>query len=141
MPYSNVTVIDTPSTVYSTHKSLGLIFGMTSFSIYSRGVEALTDDLIGSAQKLLAMGFGTTANSTFVPDSDKLCAPNSPQLRGCLFWRGGVFSPDRSTSWVKDKRVANYNGSASNDGWDYLNGEVYKGSWWIPKRCILMDDG
>jgi len=76
------------------------------------------------------MGFGTTANSTFVPDSDKLCNPSSPELKGCIFWRGGVFTPGRSDSWVKDRRTSDYNGSASNDGWDFLNAEKYKGLWW-----------
>lgn len=106
IPYTNVTVLDSPPIIQSPHKTLPLLFG--------------------SQRKLLAMGFGTTANSSFVPDSDRLCNQSHPDVRSCIFWRGGVFTPQDSKTWVKDKRTSDYNGSASNEGWDYLNAENYK---------------
>lgn len=37
---------------------------------------------------------------------------------------------------MKDDRTAYYNGSASNEGWDYLNAENYKGS--IPEYDVIL---
>ena len=62
-----------------------------------------------------------------MPDFDHLCNASHPDVRSCIFWRGGVFSPEKSSTWEKDKKVSAYNGSASNEGWDYLNAENYKG--------------
>jgi hypothetical protein len=50
-----------------------------------------------------------------------------------------VFSPEKSSTWVKDDRTKYYNGSASNEGWDYLNAENYKGSW--PEISYDMMEG
>ena len=66
-------------------------------------------------------------SSSFVPDFDHLCNASDPTVRSCIFWRGGVFSPEKSDTWQKDGGVEPYNGSVSNEGWDYLNSENYKG--------------
>ncbi|KAL7266801.1 hypothetical protein RUND412_010635 [Rhizina undulata] len=82
---------------------------------------------IGSLEKRLSLNVGTTLNTTFIPDGDLICNALAPDSRQCYFWRGGVFAPRNSTSWVEDLNTVAYNGSASNQGYDYVNGRNYQG--------------
>jgi hypothetical protein len=75
----------------------------------------------------LSMGFGMTANSTFVPDSTMLCNSSATDFNRCLFWRGGLYTPEQSSTWTKDKGTGYFNGSVSNEGWDTLNAAKYEG--------------
>jgi hypothetical protein len=128
LDYTNVTVLYNPD-ITSPHKTLPLIFGeFVFFFCFPQLAGESVDGSLGSVRKLLAMGFGTTSNSSFVPDYVKLCNESHPDLRSCIFWRGGVFTPESSTTWVNDRGTTGYNGSASNEGWDFLNAEKYKGS-------------
>jgi len=85
---------------------------------------------VGSNEQILAMQLGTTLNSTFIPDGDKVCKNDGttdepPGKFGCIFWRGGLFQPAKSSSWLKDTGVVPYNGSVRNEGWDYLHQDMY----------------
>ncbi|RPA99572.1 hypothetical protein L873DRAFT_1905426 [Choiromyces venosus 120613-1] len=85
---------------------------------------------VGSSRQILAMQLGTTLNSTFIPDGDKVCKNDGstdepPGKLGCVFWRGGLFQPAKSTTWEKDTGVVPYNGSVKNEGWDYLHQDMY----------------
>ncbi|KAG0132178.1 aspartic peptidase domain-containing protein [Tuber indicum] len=85
---------------------------------------------VGSNKQVLAMQLGTTLNSTFIPDGDKVCKNDGstdepPGKFGCVFWRGGLFQPASSKTWVKDTGVEPYNGSVRNEGWDFLHQDMY----------------
>ncbi|CUS09968.1 unnamed protein product [Tuber aestivum] len=85
---------------------------------------------VGSDKQVLAMQLGTTLNSTFIPDGDKVCKNDGstdepPGKFGCVFWRGGLFQPAKSKTWEKDTGVEPYNGSVRNAGWDYLHQDMY----------------
>jgi hypothetical protein len=79
-------------------------------------------------QKKLSINVATTVNTTFVPDGYKVCNTSAPAARQCIFWRGGLFDPDSSTTWQEDDHVIPYNGSASNQGYDALHDNQYQGA-------------
>lgn len=57
-----------------------------------------------------------------------MCTQGDPNYKGCVFWRGGLYGYETSKSFVYDDNTQpNANGSASNDGFDTLNAEAYKG--------------
>lgn len=79
---------------------------------------------LGSQNVALGMQVGTTLNSSFMPESS-VCTTTID--RGCVFWRGGIFDLQSSTSWRYEDRTEGYNASRKNSGWDYLNEAQYKG--------------
>ncbi|KAF8532338.1 aspartic peptidase domain-containing protein [Trichophaea hybrida] len=91
------------------------------------GAHRGLDLSFGSGKKRLSINVATTINATFLPDGPKICNSSDPAFRECVFWRGGLFSPQESTSWAKDMGTVGYNGSAENQGYDALHWDSYKG--------------
>lgn len=81
----------------------------------------------GSDDRKLSLNIATTTNTTFVPDGDAVCDPDAKDSRQCFFWRGGSFYPDKSETWKLDDGTKPYNGSASNEGFDWVNRDAYAG--------------
>ncbi|KAI5841968.1 aspartic peptidase domain-containing protein [Morchella snyderi] len=104
IPFTNVTVLFAPDRS-AAHRSMAWV--------------------AGSQNVPLGMQVGTTLNSSFMPESS-VCTANID--RGCVFWRGGIFDLDSSTTWVPEDRTQEYNASRRNAGWDYLNEADYAGS-------------
>lgn len=146
LQYTYVTVLDTPPVIESPHKALGMIFGMCAriCSTERGGVNPSITQVgprnycrwdsapprtqrVSSVIVSVAVVVVADHYSSFVPDFDHLCNASDPRVRSCIAWRGGVFSPGKSDTWRKDGGDQPYNGSASNEGWDYLNAENYKG--------------
>ncbi|KAF8250034.1 acid protease [Wilcoxina mikolae CBS 423.85] len=91
------------------------------------GAHRGLDLSFGSGKKRLSINVATTINATFLPDGPKICNSSDPAFRECVFWRGGLFSPQESTSWAPDMGTVVYNGSAENQGYDALHWDSYKG--------------
>jgi hypothetical protein len=63
----------------------------------------------------------------FISASEAICNSTHEGFVGCLAWRGGLFDMNSSTTWVPDtKTIDYYNGTATNDGWDFLNRKSYQ---------------
>ncbi|KAI5796515.1 aspartic peptidase domain-containing protein [Geopyxis carbonaria] len=104
-PFGNVTVLQYPD-VPGAHRGLKIH--------------------LGSQETQLSVNLATTVNSTFFADGNKVCNNTAPDARQCIFWRGGLFPIENSETWVKEQGTVAYNGSASNEGFDYLHRKDYE---------------
>ncbi|KAI5814970.1 aspartic peptidase domain-containing protein [Pyronema omphalodes] len=111
-------------------KPFTMQYGIIKVMGGSKAINAFHKSLaFGIGNPLVTFGIrpAATLNSTFISASESICNSSAAEFPGCLAWRGGLFDMNSSSTWVSDTRTTDYyNGTSTNDGWDFLNRKSYQ---------------